>query len=182
MDLSSNFRMLALYNQRMNQQLLSVCEQLSSQQLNQETHSFFPSVMAHWNHILFGDLIMLQRLVTNQIHRLTPQQVNALPIAKAVDDTFVTSIEELKALRSLVDQIYIDMTKNFTVETCAKTVVYITTEGGEMKRNVGEFCQHIFNHQTHHRGQLTAILAQLGCDFGCTDLPIIVPEGSSALA
>ncbi|AIW14406.1 DinB family protein [Vibrio tubiashii] len=182
MDLSANFRMLALYNQRMNQQLLSVCEQLSSQQLNQETHSFFPSVMAHWNHILFGDLIMLQRLITNQIHQLTPQQVNALPIAKAVDDTFVTSIEELKALRSLVDQIYIDMTKGFNAETCAKTVVYITTEGGEMRRNVGEFCQHIFNHQTHHRGQLTAILAQLGWDFGCTDLPVIVPEGSSALA
>ncbi|MEX0337032.1 DinB family protein [Vibrio tubiashii] len=182
MDLSSNFRMLALYNQRMNQHLLSVCEQLSPQQLNQETHSFFPSVMAHWNHILFGDLIMLQRLVANQIHRLTPQQVDALPIAKAVDDTFVTSIEELKALRSLVDQIYIDMTKDFTAETCAKTVVHITTEGGEMRRNVGEFCQHIFNHQTHHRGQLTAILAQLGRDFGCTDLPVIVPEGSNALA
>ncbi|MDC5840597.1 DinB family protein [Vibrio europaeus] len=182
MDLSSNFRMLALYNQRMNQQLLSVCEQLRPQQLNQDTHSFFPSVMAHWNHILFGDLIMLQRLVANQIHRLTPQQVDALPIAKAVDDTFVTSIEELKVLRSLVDQIYIDMTKGFTAKTCEQTVVYTTIEGGEMRRNVGEFCQHIFNHQTHHRGQLTAILAQLGCDFGCTDLPVIVPEGSSALA
>lgn len=130
MDLSSNFRMLALYNQRMNQQLLGICEQLSPQQLNQETHSFFPSVMAHWNHILFGDLIMLQRLVTNQIHRLTPQQVDALPIAKAVDDTFVTNIEELKALRSLVDQIYIDMTKDFTAETCGQTV-FISPPKGE---------------------------------------------------
>ncbi|QJY36566.1 damage-inducible protein DinB [Vibrio europaeus] len=182
MDLSSNFRMLALYNQRMNQQLLSVCEQLSPQRLNQETHSFFPSVIAHWNHILFGDLIMLQRLVTNQIHVLEPQQVETLPTAKAINDTFVTNLEELKRLRSLVDQIYIDMTKNFTADTCKEIVVYTTTEGGEMRRNVGEFCQHIFNHQTHHRGQLTAILAQLGCDFGCTDLPVIVPEGSSALA
>ncbi|MDC5852912.1 DinB family protein [Vibrio europaeus] len=182
MDLSSNFRMLALYNQRMNQQLLSVCEQLSPQRLNQETHSFFPSVMAHWNHILFSDLIMLQRLVTNQIHVLEPQQVETLPTAKAINDTFVTNLEELKRLRSLVDQIYIDMTKNFTADTCKEIVVYTTTEGGEMRRNVGEFCQHIFNHQTHHRGQLTAILAQLGCDFGCTDLPVIVPEGSSALA
>ncbi len=61
MDLSSNFRMLARYNQRMNNQLLSACQQLTDEQLHQNTNAFFPSVMAHWNHILFGDLIMLRR-------------------------------------------------------------------------------------------------------------------------
>lgn len=181
MDLSSSYRMLALYNQRMNAQLLEVCEKLSIEQLNQETHSFFPTVMAHWNHILFGDLIMLQRLVANEIYHLSDNQRNELPTAKRIHDTFVTTLDELKILRTTVDQIYVDMTKTFTDDMCQQQVTYITTEGNEMKRNVGEFCQHIFNHQTHHRGQLTAILAQLGMDFGCTDLPMIVPEGSKAL-
>jgi uncharacterized damage-inducible protein DinB len=29
----------------------------------------------------------------------------------------------------------------------------------------------MFNHQTHHRGQLTTLLTQLGHDVGSTDLP-----------
>jgi uncharacterized damage-inducible protein DinB len=34
---------------------------------------------------------------------------------------------------------------------------------------------HFFNHQTHHRGQLTALLSQCGKDYGVTDL-IWLPE------
>lgn len=43
---------------------------------------------------------------------------------------------------------------------------------------VADITQHIFNHQTHHRGQLTCVLSQLGIDYGCMDLPVIVAEGS----
>ena len=32
---------------------------------------------------------------------------------------------------------------------------------------------HLFNHQTHHRGQLTTLLSQLGLDIGSTDLPFM---------
>lgn len=67
MDLPSNFRMLAIYNQRMNNQLLHACKKLTNEQVYYNTNAFFPSVMAHWNHILFGDLIMLRRLIANNI-------------------------------------------------------------------------------------------------------------------
>ena len=30
---------------------------------------------------------------------------------------------------------------------------------------------HFFNHQTHHRGQITDLISRLGYDFGVTDLP-----------
>jgi len=30
---------------------------------------------------------------------------------------------------------------------------------------------HFFNHQTHHRGQVTALLSQQGLDYGTIDLP-----------
>ncbi|WP_200883502.1 DinB family protein [Aquabacterium sp. NJ1] len=32
---------------------------------------------------------------------------------------------------------------------------------------------HLFNHQTHHRGQITTLLTQLGADIGPTDLPVM---------
>ncbi|RXJ72223.1 damage-inducible protein DinB [Veronia nyctiphanis] len=178
MDISANFRMLAVYNQRMNKQLLEVCQQLTNEQLQQNTNAFFPSVMAHWNHILFGDLIMLQRLIAGRLVDVEPSIIERLPIAKAVDDQFVADLKELSILRPLVDSIYVDITRSLKVTDCNNLVRYTTTEGKKIERNLAEFLQHIFNHQTHHRGQLTCVLSQLGMDFGCTDLPIIVPEGA----
>lgn len=34
---------------------------------------------------------------------------------------------------------------------------------------------HMFNHQTHHRGQVTTLLSQMGFDVGSTDIPFM-PE------
>jgi uncharacterized damage-inducible protein DinB len=31
----------------------------------------------------------------------------------------------------------------------------------------------MFNHQTHHRGQLTTLLSQMGLDVGVTDMPFM---------
>ncbi len=176
MDLSSNFRMLALYNQRMNKQLLAVCSKLTHKQLHQNTSSFFPTIMAHWNHILFGDLIMLQRLVVNELVSVEATVLAKLPVSKSVSDTFASNLDELSELRELVDSIYIEITNQFTSKSYSQIVRYTTTEGLVIERTVGQFCQHIFNHQTHHRGQLTCLLSQCGLDFGCTDLPIVVPE------
>ncbi|MCP3699683.1 MAG: damage-inducible protein DinB [Aliivibrio sp.] len=180
MDLSSNFRMLASYNQRMNKQLLSVCNELTHRQLHQNTDSFFPTIMAHWNHILFGDLIMLQRLVANDLVSVDASVLEKLPVSKSVSDTFASDLNELSELREFIDSIYIDITNQFSADSCNQIVRYRTTEGQVIERTVGEFCQHVFNHQTHHRGQLTCLLSQFGLDFGCTDLPMIVPEGARA--
>jgi uncharacterized damage-inducible protein DinB len=178
MSLALNFRMMAIYNQRMNQQLIGVCEQLSPEQLNQETHSFFSTVMCHWNHILFGDLIMLRRLTDNGVVEVDTLILQKLPIAKSVTDQFVNNLENLKSLRAVLDEVYVNITQAFTADCCTHIVKYTTTEGGVIERTVGEFFQHLFNHQTHHRGQLTCVLSQFGLDFGCTDLPILVPEGT----
>jgi len=40
---------------------------------------------------------------------------------------------------------------------------------------------HFFNHQTHHRGQITTLLAQLGIDYGATDM-VAIPGVVQAIA
>ncbi|MBF4302675.1 DinB family protein, partial [Vibrio anguillarum] len=82
-----------------------------------------------------------------------------LPVSKSVSDTFASNLDELSELRELVDSIYIEITNQFTADSCNKIVRYTTTEGQVIQRTVGEFYQHIFNHQTHHRGQLTCLLS-----------------------
>jgi uncharacterized damage-inducible protein DinB len=107
-----------------------------------------------------------------------PAVFGTLPNAKSVSDTFADSFEELRVLRELVDSIYVNITGAFNTASGTRVVRYTTTEGQMIERTVDEFCMHIFNHQTYHRGQLTCLLSQLGLDFGCTDLPVIVPEGA----
>jgi uncharacterized damage-inducible protein DinB len=60
-------------------------------------------------------------------------------------------------------------------------MTYHTTEGDEITKVAADVTQHLFNHQTHHRGQLTCILSQFDIDYGCMDLPVIVPEGSISI-
>jgi uncharacterized damage-inducible protein DinB len=35
---------------------------------------------------------------------------------------------------------------------------------------------HFFNHQTHHRGKVHAVLTYFGHDPGDTDLPLVLPQ------
>jgi len=178
LSLAKNFRMMATYNKRMNEQLLNVCKQLSHEQLHKETNSFFSTIMCYWNHIIFGDLIMLSRLVKNKFVHIDPNILQQLPTAKTANDTFVNNLKELIKLREIVDDVYIDITHQLTNDDYDLMVNYTTSEGVALEKNVAEFLQHVFNHQTHHRGQLTCILSQMGLDYGHTDLPILVPEGT----
>ena len=48
--------------------------------------------------------------------------------------------------------------------------------GEKHRRTMGLLVSHFFNHQTHHRGQVTTLLSQYGADVGVTDLLEQIPE------
>jgi len=43
---------------------------------------------------------------------------------------------------------------------------------------LGPVLTHLFHHQTHHRGQITTLISQLGYDFGETDM-IYMPAAAT---
>lgn len=178
LSLVKNFQRMSAYNQRINEQLMSSCTSLSNVELNQESHSFFSSIISYWNHILFGDLIMLKRLASNNISKITLDDFIGLPTPKSPKDIYYSEFTELVTLRRKVDVLINTYCDNLTDEACEKLVNYTSTEGKVITKVVADITQHLFNHQTHHRGQLTCVLSQLGVDYGCMDLPMIVPEGS----
>jgi uncharacterized damage-inducible protein DinB len=170
--------MMSLYNQRMNSQLMEHCLTLSADILNKDTHSFFPNIISYWNHILFGDLILMSRLAVNNIGDLSPLDFSEFPKPISPQDIFHTKLLDIALLRSRVDALIIHYSNNLTDEDCDRFITYTTTEGDVITKAVADITQHIFNHQAHHRGQLTCLLSQAGIDYGCMDLPVIVAEGS----
>ena len=46
----------------------------------------------------------------------------------------------------------------------------------EVRARYGLLVTHFFNHQTHHRGQVHAMLTAAGQETGDTDLFLLVPE------
>ncbi|PKI15951.1 DinB family protein [Colwellia sp. 12G3] len=178
MSLTKNFRMMALYNQRINVQLMDSCLALSIDLLEKETHSFFPNIINYWNHILFGDLILVGRLALNEIANLTPQDLSTFPTPQSPKDIYCSKLSELAVLRGQVDELIIQYCLNLSEADCDKFIAYTTTEGDSVTKAVADVTQHLFNHQAHHRGQLTCVLSQYGVDYGCMDLPVIVSEGS----
>ena len=178
MSLVKNFRMMSLYNQRVNTQLMARCLPLSKESLNRDTHSFFPNVISYWNHLLFGDLIMMSRLASNNIGKLTSNDFTLFPTPKTPLDIYFTDLKALAMVRVKLDALIVSYCANLTDEECAALISYKTTEGDNITKVASDVTQHMFNHQTHHRGQLTCVMSQLGLDYGCMDLPVIVEEGS----
>jgi len=169
---------MSLYNKRMNKQLMDCCLALPVDVTEKDTKSFFPNIMSYWNHILFGDLILLGRLASNEIAQLKAKDFDKFPVPKSPQDVYHNQLSELASLREQVDELIDYYCANLTDDDCEKFITYTTTEGENITKAVADVTQHIFNHQTHHRGQLTCILSQFGVDYGCMDLPVIVSEGS----
>ncbi|GAA0820826.1 DinB family protein [Colwellia asteriadis] len=178
MSLVKNFQMLARYNQRINNQLLTCCLTLSNAQLTANTNSFFPTIISYWNHLLFGDLILLGRLAKNNIANISIDDFSKFPTPKSPQDVYYNNLADIAQLREQLDRLIIQYCQQLTDEECRQSINYQTTEGQPMTKVVADVTQHIFNHQTHHRGQLTCILSQFNVDYGSMDLPVIVPEGS----
>ena len=53
------------------------------------------------------------------------------------------------------------------------TMRYTNTKGVRREHPAWQALTHFFNHQTHHRGQVTTLLAQAGVDPGLTDAIVL---------
>ncbi|WP_409522924.1 DinB family protein [Nitrincola sp. MINF-07-Sa-05] len=155
---------MASYNRWMNQRMYTVCAKLSDSERKKNCGAFFKSIHGTLNHLLLGDKIWLGRFLGK------PLQVSGL------DEELHGEFERLWEDRSATDEVIIEWASALTDTELAVTLEYTsivnpTPRTYEMWIAVA----HFFNHQTHHRGQITTLLSQFGQDLGVTDL-IWLPE------
>ena len=124
---------------------------------------FFDSIYRTLDHILYGYMSWLLRFDGKE------------ELVAEIDEQLHDSFEELKNARNVWDEKIINWSLNVSEEWLAGDFSYKSKVDGNVRvRKAWLLAAHMFNHQTHHRGQLTAALSEMGYDFGITDLPFII--------
>ena len=153
------FKMMSRYNRWMNEKLYDVCDTMPDELRREDKGAFFKSVNGILNHLLLTDRLWLGRF-TNQPFA-----------AQSLDQELCHDWNDLKAERRETDDA-IDMWLDSRSDEDLQAPFTFTGISSPIERTFPLWIvlAHWFNHQTHHRGQLTTVMEQSGYDSGATDL------------
>jgi uncharacterized damage-inducible protein DinB len=149
--MEQHFRMFAAYNRWANTRLYAAAAELGDEEYRRDMRAFFGSMHGTLNHLLATDRIWL--------HRFTGQG-NA---PKTLDAILFDEFEVLKAAREQEDVRIYDWIAGLSNEAIAGRFTYTTvSDMRTISQRLAPALAHLFNHQTHHRGQAHGILTALG--------------------
>jgi len=174
LKLVDHVQQMAEYNHLMNQKVYTACAALSAETLAQNRGAFFKSILGTLNHLVVGDTLWLKRFYAADLNLVSLESVNNLPQPQALDSMLFTNLSELKNRRELLDQALLAFGNEVSESALHGTITYRNTKGIASTKVFFSVVMHLFNHQTHHRGQITTLLSQLEIDVGVTDLVAII--------
>ncbi|CAG0974939.1 hypothetical protein BURK1_01427 [Burkholderiales bacterium] len=152
-------RLLARYNRWMNERLYAAASTLPDDERKRDRGAFFGSIHRTLAHILWGDRMWLGRF-TDAPHPVPAFGADAHP-----------DFAELMRERERADRDILGWAGQLAPAWLASTLGYRAADGRLRRLPAWIAATHLFNHATHHRGQVTALLMQSGVDPGVTDLP-----------
>jgi uncharacterized damage-inducible protein DinB len=147
-DLPEYFRMLARYNRIANQRLFERCAQLDDSEYRKPRPGSLGSIHGLLNHILLGDRIWMERFEggghsTPALHTVLFDDFSALRCARIEQDQRIEEFFE-----------------HLPADFFSRTFHYINNQGKDYVETAAVAAGHLFNHQTHHRGQVHVMLSQ----------------------
>ncbi|WXL26551.1 DinB family protein [Ectopseudomonas mendocina] len=176
MNSIEHLKLLAEYNQWMNQKLYTSASQLSEEQLKADQGAFFGSLFGTLNHLAVADTIWLKRIAYHPACATLLSELTNIPAPNRLDTLFYTDLRALQEYRVWLDRLIIRFVDDLPVEVLNDEMSYANMKGIQSTRNLYALLTHVFNHQTHHRGQATTLLYQMGIDPGSTDLLNLIPD------
>jgi len=160
-------RTMAAYNTEMNRRLYGAAARLSDAERRQPRGAFWGSIHGTLNHLLWGD--------RQWMSRFDEWPRPATPIKESAQ--MIEDFTELRAAREQADADISRWAAKVDDAWMAEDLVWFSGAAGrEMRAPKGFLISHFFNHQTHHRGQVHAMLTAAGQETGDIDLFLIVPE------
>jgi uncharacterized damage-inducible protein DinB len=172
----THIALMAQYNAWMNRRLFEVCATLSEDALKLDRKAFFGSIHGTLNHILAGDTIWMQRFATHPAYAGVLAPIAQLTSPYALNSVLFEQFDALATHRTWFDAQVLAWAGTISEAELDFELQYTNKSGVTSKRNFFSLVMHFFNHQTHHRGQVTTLLSQAGLDVGVTDLLMLIPN------
>lgn len=173
------FRLFAHYNQQMNHKVFESAERLTRAEIEADRGAFFGSILGTLNHILVGDLIWLHRFAQHPGRHYALNFVRDTGPPYRLDQILYKEFADLREHRNLVDDHIVAWCAQLKESDLGHPLNYADMMGEKRTRETGMLICHFFNHQTHHRGQVSTLLSQYSADVGVTDILELIPEAGS---
>lgn len=167
--------LLARYNRWMNERLFEAAGKLAEAELAADKGAFFGSILGTLNHIAVADTVWLHRFAAHPARFVALGEVKELPRPSSLRQALAPDLAGLLPYRQRLDGLVTRWVAELTPAHLASSLAYANMAGVASSRNFGDVLQLFFNHQTHHRGQVSALLFQSGVDVGVTDLLTLIP-------
>lgn len=148
--MKTHFVMMASYNAWANARLFRMAGALADELYRNDVGAYFKSLHGTLNHLLVADRIWMHRLTGSGEQ---PQKLNSI----LFDD-----LSSLHAARVEEDRRIIGFVQSLAEPSFEEVLEYRMLNGAPQRQPRREILAHLFNHQTHHRGQAHVILTLLG--------------------
>ena len=169
MDAMDHFNTLARYIVWATRRVLDAVNLLDDVAYHKDTGLFFKSIHGTLNHLLVGEhLIWYQRFAKGVSPKLT-LDMEAEPIRERLGQALAGGAANWQPLIA-----------SWPAERFEGKLSYTTTRGQAVSLPFAGTLAHVFNHGTHHRGQITAALTSLGQPCPALDLVGMLQEESKA--
>ncbi len=156
----NNLALMARFNQWVNGHIYDAVAALSDEEYRRDRKAFFGSIHRTLNHLLVVD-----RLWSGRIRGVDTG-------IKSLTDILFDDFEPLRAARGREDEGLIELVDGIDEDRFTAPVIYTRMLGdGEQQTRLDHILITLYNHQTHHRGQVHAMLTQAGVTP--TDIDVI---------
>lgn len=168
------FRLLSLYNKQVNEALHDLLSHLDGEISDLAVRpgtTWNGSILDLLAHIVFSDIAWMRRLWT---HRVADQEL-VLPAATKFDNPF-PSLSSWWEARVRADASIVSLVDALTAEELGEKLSYQNLKGETFSQKRWECLLHMFNHETHHRGQVIQVLDEHRVESDLSNLIFYVRE------
>jgi uncharacterized damage-inducible protein DinB len=160
-------RTMAAYNAEMNRRLYAAADRLGETARRRDRGAFWGSIHGTLCHLVWGDTMWMSRF-----------DGGAKPdVPLRASAGWVQDWAALSAARVALDARIAAWAERVDAEWLAGELVWMSgSTQRERRAGRGFLVAHVFNHQTHHRGQAHALITEAGEATGDTDLMLVVTE------
>lgn len=157
--MKQHFNMFAAYNAWANQRIYDAAGALAKEEFARDVGAFFKSMRGTLNHLLVTDRIWLKRFTGEG------------EAPSSLDTILYIDFAKLRVAREMEDRRILNWIGSLTEKQLAGRFTYMTvTDMRTISQRLSPALAHLFNHQTHHRGQAHTILTMLGKEAPSLDL------------